>query len=116
MLETWLSKERLLSNSTPRLLTDYEESREQPSSEENSVLQSTVSSSLELHQNESPAVQRHAGQTAVLQALTLGHLGSNVYSTTEIFVDNFLLSIMSTNRFSLKVNSLLCSRNQSEMI
>ncbi len=28
----WLSKERLLSNSTPRLLTDDEESREQPSS------------------------------------------------------------------------------------
>ncbi len=32
MLETWLSKERLLSNSTPRFLTDDEESREQPSS------------------------------------------------------------------------------------
>ncbi len=32
MLETWMSKERLLSNSTPRFLTDYEESREQPSS------------------------------------------------------------------------------------
>ncbi len=32
MLETWLSKERLLSNSTPRFLTDYEESIEQPSS------------------------------------------------------------------------------------
>ncbi len=28
----WLSKERLLSNSTPRFLTDDEESREQPSS------------------------------------------------------------------------------------
>ncbi len=33
MLETWLSKERLLSkHSTPRFLTDDEESREQPSS------------------------------------------------------------------------------------
>ncbi len=32
MLETWLSNERLLSNSTPRFLTDDEESREQPSS------------------------------------------------------------------------------------
>ncbi len=32
MLETGLSKERLLSNSTPRFLTDDEESREQPSS------------------------------------------------------------------------------------
>ncbi len=32
MLETWLSKERLLSNSTPRFLTDDEETTEQPSS------------------------------------------------------------------------------------
>ncbi len=32
MLETWLSKERLLSNSTPRFLTDDEELTEQPSS------------------------------------------------------------------------------------
>ncbi len=32
MLETWPSKDRLLSNSTPRFLTDDEESREQPSS------------------------------------------------------------------------------------
>ncbi len=32
MLEMWLSKERLLSNSTTRFLTDDEESREQPSS------------------------------------------------------------------------------------
>ncbi len=32
MLEMWLSKERLLTNSTPRLLTDDEESREQKSS------------------------------------------------------------------------------------
>ncbi len=31
MLETWLSKERL-SNSTPRFLTDDEETTEQPSS------------------------------------------------------------------------------------
>ncbi len=33
MLETWLSKERLLSNSTPRFLTDEEEElTEKPSS------------------------------------------------------------------------------------
>ncbi len=32
MLETWLLKERLLSDSTPRFLTDDEESTEQPSS------------------------------------------------------------------------------------
>ncbi len=32
ILETWLSKERLLSNITPRFLTDDEESTEQPSS------------------------------------------------------------------------------------
>ncbi len=32
MLEMWLSKVRLLSNSTPRFLTDDEESTEQPSS------------------------------------------------------------------------------------
>ncbi len=32
MLEMGLSKERLLSNSTPRFVTDDEESREQPSS------------------------------------------------------------------------------------
>ncbi len=32
MLETWLSKERLLSNGTPMFLTDDEKSREQPSS------------------------------------------------------------------------------------
>uniref|UniRef100_A0A8C2ANX5 BMERB domain-containing protein n=1 Tax=Cyprinus carpio TaxID=7962 RepID=A0A8C2ANX5_CYPCA len=31
MLEMWLSKERLLSNSTPRFLTDDEELTEQPS-------------------------------------------------------------------------------------
>ncbi len=40
------------------------------------------------------------GQTAVLHALTLGHMRSNDYSTTKIFVVNFLLStlsIMSTN-------------------
>ncbi len=32
MPEAWLSKERLLSNSTPRFLNDDEELREQPSS------------------------------------------------------------------------------------
>ena len=31
MLEMWFSKERLLSNSTPRFLTDDEELTEQPS-------------------------------------------------------------------------------------
>ncbi len=59
--------------------------------------------SLELHPGELNyilALQRHTGQTAVLQALTLGHMRSNNYSTTKIFVDNFLLSIMSTNRCS----------------
>ncbi len=58
-------------------------------------------SSLELRQNYIFALQRHAGQ--ILQAITLGHMRSNDYSTAEIFVDNFLLStlsIMSTNRFS----------------
>ncbi len=53
-----------------------------------------VSSSLELHQNYSLALQRHTVQTAVLQTLTLGHIRSNNYSTTEIFVDNFLLLIV----------------------
>ncbi len=32
MLETWLSKERVLSNSRHRFLTNYEELKEQPSS------------------------------------------------------------------------------------
>ncbi len=64
------------------------------------ALKRCVSSSLELHQNYSFVLQRHAGQTAVLQVLTLGHMRSNDYSTTEISVYNFLLSIMSTNRFS----------------
>ncbi len=54
-----------------------------------------------LRQNYSLALQRPTGQTALLQALALGQMRSNDYSTTEIFVDNFLLlSIMSTNRFS----------------
>ncbi len=42
----------------------------------------------------------------VLQAHTLGHMGSNDYSTTYLFVDNILLStlsIMSTNLFSPSV-------------
>ncbi len=61
---------------------------------------------LELHpggMNYSLALQRHAGQTAVLQALTLGNMRSNDYSRTKIFVDNFLLltlSITLTNRCS----------------
>ncbi len=67
------------------------------------ALKHCVSSSLEVLQNYNLAIQHLAGQTAVLQALTLGHMGSNDYSTTQIFVDNFLLStlsITSTNRFS----------------
>ncbi len=62
--------------------------------------QRCVSSSLELHPgglNYSLALQRHTGQIAVLQALKLGHMRYNDYSTTKIFVDNFLLLIMSTN-------------------
>ncbi len=50
--------------------------------------------SLELHPGElnySLALQCHAGQTTVLQALTLDHIRSNDYLTTKI------LSIMSTN-------------------
>ncbi len=56
-----------------------------------------------LRQNYSLALQRPTGQTALLQALALGQMRSNDYSTTEIFFDNFLLltlSIMTTNRFS----------------
>ncbi len=70
------------------------------------ALKCCVCSSLDLPPgglNYSLALQRHTGQTAVLQALTLGHMRSNDYSTTKIFVDNFLLStlsIMSTNRCS----------------
>ncbi len=55
-------------------------------------------------------LQRHACQTTVLQALTLGHMRSNNYSTTKIFVDNFLLltsSIMSTNHCSHRVEQRL---------
>ncbi len=56
-------------------------------------------------------LQRHACQTTVLQALRpLGHMRSNNYSTTKIFVDNFLLSmssIMSTNRCSHRVEQRL---------
>ncbi len=59
------------------------------------ALMRCVASSVELHQNYSLALQRHAGQTAVLQAFTLGHMRSNDYLTTEIFVDNFLLSTLS---------------------
>ncbi len=65
-----------------------------------------LSSSLELHPgglNYSLALQCHTGKTAVLQAPTFGHMRSNDYSTTQIFVNNLLLStlsIMSTNRCS----------------
>ncbi len=53
--------------------------------------------------NYSLVLQRHTGQTAVLQVLTLGHMRSTDYSTTKRFVDSFLLSIMSTNRCSPNV-------------
>ncbi len=72
-------------------------------------------SSLKLHPrglNYILVLQRNAGQTAVLQALTIGHMRSNDYSTIKTFVDNFLLltlSIMSTNRFSLTLGSLFCA-------
>ncbi len=45
-----------------------------------------VSFFLELHPgglNYSLALQRHIGQTAVLQALTLGHMRSNDYSMLD---------------------------------
>ncbi len=70
-------------------------------------------SSLKLHPrglNYILVLQRNAGQTAVLQALTIGHMRSNDYSTIKTFVDNFLLltlSIMSTNRFSLTLGMLI---------
>ncbi len=60
------------------------------------------------------ALQRHTGQTAVLLALTLGQMRSNDYSTTKIFVDNFLLStlsIMTTNRCSPSSNALIILRS-----
>ncbi len=52
-------------------------------------------SSFELHpggQNYILALQHHAGQTAVLQALTVGHIIYHIISndySTKIFVDNF---------------------------
>ncbi len=64
------------------------------------ALKRCVSSSLHLNQDYTLALLRHGGQTAVLQDLALGHMRSNNYSITEIFIDIFLLSIMSTNRFS----------------
>ncbi len=54
-----------------------------------------LSSSFELHpggQNYILALQHHAGQTAVLQALTVGHIIYHIISndySTKIFVDNF---------------------------
>ncbi len=73
-----------------------------------------MSSSLKLHPgglNYNLALQRHAGQTAVLQALTLGNMRTNDSSTTKIFVDQFLLltlSKMPINCFShICVNGLV---------
>ncbi len=65
---------------------------------------------MELHPgglNYTLVLQRHAGQTSVLQAPTLGHMRSEDYLTTKIFVDSFLLllSIMSSNRCSPYVQS-----------
>ncbi len=45
--------------------------------------------------NYSLVLQRQTGQTAVLQAPALDHMRSNDCSTTEIFVDNFVLSTLS---------------------
>ncbi len=79
-------------------------------------------SSLELHPgglNYSLALQRHTGQTAVLQALTLGHMRSNNYSMTKIFVDNLLLStlsIMPTNRCSPTNHRQFVGITQMKMI
>ncbi len=42
MLETWLSKERLLSNSTPRFLTDEEEELTEPSDVDPQILWETT--------------------------------------------------------------------------
>ncbi len=39
--------------------------------------------------NYSRVLQRHTGQIALLQALTLGHIKSSDNSATKIFVDNF---------------------------
>ncbi len=70
-----------------------------------------MSSSLELHPrglNHSLVLQRHTCQTAVMLAVTLAHMRSNDYSTTKIFVDNFLLStlsIMLINRCSPTKNA-----------
>ncbi len=81
-----------------------------------------MSSSLELHPGELNCIislQRHTGQTAVLQALALGHMRSNDYSTTKIFVDNFLLStlsIMSTNRCSPTVKTGIIADENSALL
>ncbi len=51
------------------------------------------------------ALQRHTGQTEVLQALTLGHMRSNDPRQQNFFSFFWLLStlsIMSTNRASLE--------------
>ncbi len=58
------------------------------------ALKRCVSSSFELYPgglNYSLVLQCHTGQTALLQALTLGHMRSNDYLTTKIFVDNFIV-------------------------
>ncbi len=59
-----------------------------------------LTTSLGLHP-EGLALQRHAGQTAVLQALTLGYLGLKRLLDNR---NNFWLSIMSTNRCSPSVS------------
>ncbi len=57
-------------------------------------LHSFVSFSIGFHPGElnySLKLQRHTGQTMLLQALALGYMRSNEYSTTKIFVNNYFM-------------------------
>ncbi len=47
------------------------------------------------------------GQTVLLLALTFGHITTEVYSTTKIFVDYFYLSAILTNHFSPNMESCI---------
>ncbi len=65
-----------------------------------------VCSSLKLHPgglNYSLALQRHTGQTAVLQVLTLGHMRSNDYSTTKICRQFFVVDVVDNVNLSLQL-------------
>lgn len=44
------------------------------------------------------ALQRPTGQTVLLQAIHKGHMRSKDYSTTKIFVDNFLFIVSALNQ------------------